>query len=230
MPPTPVDEHTQDFEQLAGLAALDLLEGDERDQFDRHAAGCERCRLMVRLDREALARAAPEMDPSPGFKARLLQRAQQELAAAQPSRTAPVPLRRPANVIPFRRRTSWLSAVAAVLVVGLLTLGGYSYENQVVATYTLSGSLGGSAVVNVRRSGAAELEMNGVQNPPPGFVYEAWVIPVGGQPIAAGVTPTGQARLPLEHVSPGSTVAITQERSRVDAPTSPPILAVTVPA
>src|ERR671933_1127248 len=89
MPPTPVDDHTDEFEQLAGLSALDVLEGDELARFERHAAGCERCRLMERLDREALARAAPEMDPSPDFKARLMERAAQELAAtAAPERAA----------------------------------------------------------------------------------------------------------------------------------------------
>ena len=81
MPPTPVDDHTEEFEQLAGLQALEVLEGEELRRFEEHAARCERCRLMVRLDREALALAVPEMDPSPDFKARLMERAAAELAA-----------------------------------------------------------------------------------------------------------------------------------------------------
>src|SRR5215470_15383999 len=101
MPSTPVDDHTEEFEQLAGLSALDVLEGDELARFEAHAANCERCRVIERLDREALALAAPEMDPSPDFKARLMQRAAAELAVAEPEEQVEVP---PPNVIPFRRR------------------------------------------------------------------------------------------------------------------------------
>jgi anti-sigma-K factor RskA len=224
MPPTPVDDHTEEFEQLAGLAALDVLEGEEQRRFEQHASHCERCQVMVRLDREALALAAPEMDASPDFKARLLQRAAQELAEAEPQ-TAPTR----SNVAQFpwwRRTPRWASAVAAVFVLGVVALGGYSFQNQVVASYPLSGTLSGSAVVNVRRSGAAELQMRGVANPPAGQVYEAWLIPPGGAPIPAGTAKSGDATLPLGGVSSGVTVAITQERQRVDAPTSAPVLAV----
>jgi anti-sigma-K factor RskA len=224
MPSTPVDDHTEEFEQLAGLSALEVLEGDDLARFERHAAQCDRCRLMARLDREALARAAPEMDPSPGFKTRLMQRAAEELAAT----ARPEPLSQRPTVIPFWRRSRWASALAAVLVVGLVSVGAFTYENQVVATYPLSGDAPGSAVVVVHRSGAAELQMSGVPNPPPGFVYEAWVIPPGGQPVAAGVTPTGNASVSLPGDVRGKTVAVTQERTRVDAPTSTPILATVV--
>jgi hypothetical protein len=189
---------------------------------------------MVQLDQEALALSAPEMDPSPDFKARLMQRAAAELAAASPTAEPPpanvTPIRPPANVVPFQSRSPWISAIAAVLVVGLVVAGAYSFQNQVVASYALSGTAGGSAVVNVRRSGATELNMSGVQNPPPGYVYEAWIIPPNGQPIAAGTTPTGTATLPLSQLADGTTVAVTQEQGSVNAPTSPPIMAVVVQA
>jgi anti-sigma-K factor RskA len=227
MPPTPVNEHTEDFEQLAGLAALDALEGEEQTRFEEHAAQCERCRLMVQLDREALARAAPEMDPSPNFKARLMQRAASELAA---ERREPIPLRPtelPPNVTPiWRRAPRWASAVAAVLVLGVVALGGYSYQNQVVGSYELTGSVSGMAVVVVRRSGAAELEMRGVAAPSPGKLYEAWVIPPGSAPVPVGVASTGDRTLPLDRLPSGATVAITEEPARVDAPTGPIVLKV----
>ena len=111
MPATPVDGHSQEFELLAGLAALAVLEGDERARFEQHAAECERCRVMVGVDREALAAVsltAPPMDPSPDFKARLMQRAAAELAAATVLREAPVRpqlIPRPANVVPLWRRS-----------------------------------------------------------------------------------------------------------------------------
>jgi hypothetical protein len=270
MPPPPVDDHTTEFEQLAGLAALDVLEGDDQVRFEAHAVHCERCRLMVQLDREALALAAPEMEPSPDFKARLMQRAAAELAATpeptsaeptgvEPTGVDPTPPNvtpiappnvtpiappnvtpiappnvtpvAPPNVTPIRpswRRSPWASAIAALLVVGIVTAGAFSFQNQVVSSYALSGNLGGSAVVNVRRSGATELNLSGVQDPPPGYIYEAWIIPPNGQPIAAGTMQSGDASVPLAQVPDGATVAVTQERNRVDAPTSAPIMAVVV--
>jgi anti-sigma-K factor RskA len=252
MPNTPIDEHTEEFEQLAGLYALRILDRDELVRFEGHSAECARCRLMVRLDHETLARVslmAPAMDPSPDFKARLMRRAAEELAAStapagsppaaaesaagadqRPTEpTAPTPLRpRPANVVSFWRRSPWMSALAAVFVVALVVAGTFTYENQTVATYELTGSAQGSARVVVRRSGAAELEMNGVPNPEPGFIYEAWIIPAGKQPVAAGTSATGNAKLPLSGDLRGTTVAITRERSRVDAPTSDPIMVVVV--
>ncbi len=237
MTATPVDGHSEEFEQLAGLAALDVLEGDELARFEQHAAQCERCRMMVRLDQQALAHVlliAPPMAPSPDFRARLMQRAADELGASTAARDAPVhpqpiPIRpRPPTVLPLWRRSPWLSTLAAVLVLGLVTFGAFTYQNQTVATYELTGSASGRAVVIVRRSGAHELEMNGVPDPEPGFIYEAWVIPQGGQPIAAGTTTKGEAKLPLPDTARGGTVALTRERSRVDAPTSTPFLSTVV--
>jgi hypothetical protein len=234
---TPVDDHTEEFEQLAGLVAVEVLDGEELARFEQHAAHCDRCQVMVRLDREALARAVPEMDPSPDFKRRLMERAAQELAAGaspavddrpiaiqQPTRLRP----EPPNVIPFWRRPRLLSALAAVLVIGFVSVGAFTYENQVVASYPLNGTVAGSALVEVRRSGAAELNLRGLTNPPAGELYEAWIIPAGGQPIPAGIASSGDATIPLSGVSNGSTIAITREHSRVDAPTSDPVLATVV--
>jgi len=255
---TPVDGHSAEFDELAGLYALRVLDGDELARFEVHSASCERCQLMVRLDREALARVAlvaPPMDPSPDFKERLMRRAAAELeasaaavvsvvdpgtgllAAQEPIEEPPLLSRppaeptqlrpRPTNVVSFWRRSPWLSALAAVFVVAIVTAGAFTYANQTVATYELTGSVGGSARVVVRRSGAAELDLSGVPNPDPGFIYEAWII-TGGKPVAAGTTPTGDAKLPLSGDLRGTVIAITKERSRVDQPTSTPILAAQV--
>ena len=254
--PPPVDGHTEEFEQLAGLSALDALDGADRERFEGHAAQCARCRLMVRLDREALARlslTAPEMDPSPDFKARLMQRAADELAAQQsapPGPAAdvaapapprePTPLRParpdqapreaaeppPANVVPiWRRQPQWLQAIAAVLVLALLSVGAYGFQNQVVVTAEMAAPGLGSGTVTVRRNGSAQLQLQGLPDPEPGFIYEAWIIPDGQQPVAAGVGTSGNASIPLSGDPRGSTVAVTRERSRVDAPTSTPLMA-----
>jgi anti-sigma-K factor RskA len=223
---SPAADHSEEFEQLAGLQALRVLEGDDLARFDEHAARCERCRLIMRLDRETLRElslAAPEMDPSPGFKERLMQRAAAELAQAPPPPPEPIPIRPRTNVVDFRRSRAWLTSLAAVLV---LALGGYAYMNQVIASYQLTGSVAGSATVHVRRSGAVELQMQGLAAPPAGFLYEAWIIPPGGQPVAAGTNATGTGTLPLREDARGKIVALTLERAPgVDAPTSAPLLA-----
>lgn len=113
-----------------GLTDQDVEEGDELVLFEAHAAGCERCRLMVRRDREALALAAPEMDPSPDFKAGLMQRAAEELTGSSATAaTEPIPLRPPPNVIPLWRRSPWISVLAAVFVIALVSVGAFSYQN-----------------------------------------------------------------------------------------------------
>jgi anti-sigma-K factor RskA len=231
MAATPVDDHTQEFEQLAGLSALDVLEGDELARFERHAAQCERCRLMARLDREALAGlalTAPEMEPSPGFKERLLQRAADELAARPRRLEAVRPRPRPSNVIPFLRRSSWIGALAALFVVALVSFSTFTFLNQPIEVVQLQGTGQGTATVTIRRWGAAEIEMKGVPDPEPGFVYEAWIIPPGKQPVAAGVADRGESRISLEGDPRGATVALTRERGRVSAPTSAPFLAAEV--
>jgi anti-sigma-K factor RskA len=228
MSAAPVDDHTEEFEQLAGLSALDALEGEDLGRFQAHATHCERCRLIVQLDREALrhlSATAPEMDPSPDFKERLMQRAAAELREREP---IPLRARQPSNVIPIWRRRPWLSAIAAVFVLGIATLSALGYENQVVATYALTGSVPGNATVLLRRSGAAELQMNGVPDPGQGFVYQAWIIPSGRQPVAAGALPSGQGSVPLAGDVRGNTVAITKERPGATAPTSSPLMATEV--
>lgn len=232
----PVDDHTEEFEQLAGLSALDVLEGDDRARFEQHAEHCERCRVIVRLDRETLRQlsaAAPEMDPSPDFKARLLQRAADELRAREATpapeaqRPEPIQLRPRGNVVPFYRRP-WFSALAAVFVLAIGALSAIQYQNQVVATYTLTSSGPGTATVLLHRNGAAELQMQGVPDPGQGFVYEAWIIPPGQQPVAAGSLPSGQASVGLSGDVRGNTVAVTREPQSATppaAPSSAPIMA-----
>jgi hypothetical protein len=94
MSATPIAaDHSEEFEQLAGLSALRVLDGDDQERFERHAAQCERCRLIVRSDRETLGNlslAAPEMEPSPDFKRRLMDRAAAELAS-QPAPVSRLP-------------------------------------------------------------------------------------------------------------------------------------------
>ena len=220
--------HSPEHDELAALYALRALEGEELADFERHYAGCAQCHAIVRRDQltlAALTSAAPEMDPSPGFKERLLARAAAQLEV-QEAPPAPIPFRP-------RRRQPWLMALAAAIA---LVLGGGAFQlylNQVVETVPLQGTAAGAAMVVVHRSGATELQLSGLATPPAGQVYEAWVIRPGDQPQPAGTARSGQATLPLPASGSirGSTVALTLEPDPGSPlPTTPPFLAAPVPA
>jgi anti-sigma-K factor RskA len=230
MPSSPA-LHSPADEELAALYALHLLEGQELADFANHLTRCARCKGIVEQDRRVLAvldAAAPEMDTSPDLRERLLRRAAQELGIERGA--APiVAASPPALPTPLRRRWAWVLSAAAALVLAFgvgVGLGQQLYANQVLVAAALQGTAPGTAMVVVRRSGAAELELRDLANPPAGHVYEAWIIGQEGQPIAAGVSATGQVTLPLHGPILGRRVAITVEPAPGSAaPTTAPILA-----
>lgn len=230
-------EHTDEQAELAGLFALGVLDGAELRSYELHLAACPRCQTILAEDRLTVARlsnAAPELEPSAGFKERLLRRAEDELAREVP--------RHPANVTvlhsPARRSRAWFMPLAAMLVLALGlsgVIGQQLYAGQVLASTTLQATPGasalGSAVVVVRRSGAAELQLRDLPAPLAGQVYEAWVIQGDSPPRPAGTQASGSGTIPLQGPVLGNTVAITLEPAPGStAPTSNPLLAGTVSA
>src|SRR5215470_5779826 len=119
----------RDLHALAGAYALNALDGDERDRFERHLRGCRACKSEVRgfaATATALAMATAA-EPPPGLKQRVL-------AAAAVTRQAPPAVagaaggagrRRPR---PTAQRRSWLPRlavpVAAAGLVAAAVLGG----------------------------------------------------------------------------------------------------------
>jgi anti-sigma-K factor RskA len=96
------------FADLTGAYALGALTGPEREAFEAHLATCAVCAADVRSltpVAAALAAAAPEADPSPAVRARLMARIE-----------TPKP----------RVQSSWLAAAAAVLIA--VALGGYASQ------------------------------------------------------------------------------------------------------
>ena len=237
--------HSRDQEDLAALYALDVLDGDELILFERHLDRCPRCRDVVAGDRvavSALATTVPEREAPPDFKARLLERAARELAATVPLRrvTPPsTPARPPAGDVrelrPRRDWTAWLLPVAALflaVIAGTAALGQQLAASQVVASRTLQGtpSSGGATVV-VRHSGETALQLHNLPSPPPGGVYQAWLIGPNEPPAPAGAAPSGSATIRLEGEARGKIVAITVEpRPGARAPSVAPILSAQVPA
>jgi len=198
-----------DLHDLTAAYALDALDADETEAYERHLAQCEECREQLAELNEtagALAFGAVAPAPPPRLRSAIL-----ETAAAE--RT---------NVVPLLRRR-WVArglAVAATLaacvVVGFAVWAFRPGPRHVVAVVELG-----------PHRGRGTLQIKGLGTAPQGKTYEAWVIPPGGQPRPAGLFPGGDGTfvLRLGGVPPHAVVAVTVERAGgVRTPTSPPII------
>lgn len=229
-----IADHTPEHTELAGLYALGSLDGDELETFRAHLDRCAACRTTVEQDRRTLARltaATPEMEPSPGFRERLLARAADEMQSrALDAELVPEPGPAPIAIrARAPRRRPWALLLAAALSLALALgalLTQQAFSRQVVARTELAARDGqpGTATVIVRRTGDAELAMQGLPEPPPGQVYEAWVIGADGRPLPAGTGTRGTGTITLQRPVRGATVALTLEAAPGrDTPSSEPI-------
>ena len=232
----PSADHTVDAESLAGLYAFGVLEGGELARFEAHLAVCGRCQEIVDGDRAmvmAMSLTAPEAEPSPDLKERLLARAvAEDQAVSGPRRRGPRAVRAPDS---GWLRLRWLLPMAAI-VIALLAGGGLLARqvavSQVVATAQMENRLDhGQAVVLLRQNGEGAVQLRGVGDLNNGQVYQAWVIPPGGKPIPTGASASGDGMLALMGDIRGTTIAVTLEpEPGRQTPTVPPIMRVQVPA
>lgn len=189
------------------LGAADLL---EVETVRAHLESCAECgALAARLQRatDLLGLATPIVEPPARLKARIL-------AAAAATGGATAPAGRPLPRIPQLPRwrtqgrrpspTWWpataTSRLAAALAVMVLGLGGWnlhllsqlsSHPSPRVASATISGKgqLSGSQanLLDFRDQSLALVTFSRLPAPPPGKVYELWLIPAGGVPEAVTV-------------------------------------------
>jgi anti-sigma factor RsiW len=225
-----------DIHDLVAPYALDALDAEERAEFERHLADCERCSRELRELQDtatSLAWAAAGPEPPQDLRGRILERARDE-----------------AQVILFEPRRRWvtptlgaIAAVAAVVAVGL-GLWGASLSNDLDRERDLRSAQGkaleivgdrGAQVVPlqgadgslvVARNGRAALVVCDLGPAPSGETYMAWTI--RGTPSPAGAfdaSADGCTAAPLDHtVAPGVTVAVTRERDRnAKLPTTDPL-------
>jgi anti-sigma-K factor RskA len=194
-----------DLHELTAAYALDALDADEAEAYERHLSQCEECRQELAGLNEAaghLAYATVAPAPPARLRAAILER-----AAAERS-----------NVVPLLRRR-WVArglavaaAAAACIVVGLTVALSKSSQTR---EYTL-----------VLNNGKATLRIDGLKAAPSGKTYEAWVIPNGHAPRPAGLFHGGaSATVHLRGTVPhDAVVAVTVERAGgVRAPTTTPI-------
>lgn len=238
----PAPDHTPDAESLAGLYAFGVLEGAELARFERHLAGCGRCAEVVDGDQaivSSLSLTAPEVEPEPGFKERLLARAAAEIAERTDagggggSGVTPFPPVRPRR--PGPAPLVWLAPLAAIMLALFAGAGLLSQQisaAQIVATARLENRAeGGRAEVLVRRSGEGVIQLSGFEDLKDGRVYQAWVIRPGQQPLATGAHSSGNATLTLDGDVRGTRVAVTVEPGPgAQAPSVRPFLVGDAPA
>jgi len=226
---------SSELHELVAPYALDALDADERDRFERHLAECERCSAQLADLQEAagaLAFAAEGPDPPASLRDRILETARAESAG---------------KVIAFPRRRWALPAVATVaaaaacLAVGLgiwatslsrsldrerSAKDSYARAIELVGegaqVRPLANAEGGLLVA--RGGGDAALVVCGLSPAPPGKTYEAWVIE-GKTPRPAGLFRGGAGCPPVlldRDVPAGAIVAVTLEpKGGVQKPTGP---------
>lgn len=187
-----------DFElmELAGVYALGAIDEHQRAEIERSlaaapAAVAQAFHDEVKAYRETMALVSPgtAVEPPPELRERIL-------AAAAAETKSP--------------RRSWrrpLLAAAAALVIGLGVLStvvvlrppstptaARVLEASDVRTTTAAIPTGGVAtLVYSRDTNAAVLVMNNVAPPPPGSVYQMWLLD-GGTPRSAGTMGTDAVR------------------------------------
>ena len=120
---------SSDVHTLSGAYALHALTPEEAEEFARHLAGCESCRIEVREFEEAAARmgAAEALLPPPELKDRLLvaidRTPQLPPRAVEGAGDLPAPVVAHRTVGP-RRWLTWVAvAAAAVVLVGIGVVG-----------------------------------------------------------------------------------------------------------
>lgn len=227
--------------ELTAAYALDALDPVEREAYERHLAGCERCQAELATmwqTTEALAVAASGAEPRPELRERILSAARAE----------------PHVVVPFEPRRSRavpvLAAAAALAAVIALAVGAWGarvssdldeartaleHERRTAAVLADPGARSvalqaGDGRLVVAPGGRAVVVL-GLDPAPSGKTYQLWIVPGGDLSAATsgGVfagDETTDVALVDGTVTGGDLVAVTiEDAGGVSAPTTDPIVA-----
>jgi len=222
---------SNDPHDLLAAYALDALDDDERERFERHLADCAECTEQLAMLREpvaALAYAAEGPVPPEELRDRIIEGARAEPRAA---------------VIKLPRRNWALGAAAAVAAAAaLLAIGlglwanslsnsldrersARSVVDRLLAEHATAKPLtGAKGSLIVARNGQAALLVCELADAPSAKTYEAWVIS-GRSPVPAGLFRGGSGCTPVsltQRVPKSATVAVTLEQAKgATSPTLP---------
>lgn len=235
-----------DVTGLAGLYALDALEGEELAQFESYLAAHPEARDEVDEFRQTAARlAVTAAEPAPASMRADVLGSLSSVRQEPPSLDAARARRRQRA---SRRIASLAAAVVLVVAAGT---GGYLIGHDATPTGTetadgltsilanddatfvdLQGDSGLTArLVYSERAQGGVVVADDLPRPPDGKTYELWKVR-DGQPVSAGlfVPEDGTVRAPIDaQLSSGDTVAVTIEPDGGSAaPTTPIVLSATV--
>jgi anti-sigma factor RsiW len=224
----------ESIHELTVAYALDALDERERDAYEGHLAGCERCRdELGSFGETAGALAYGVLAPAPpnALRTRILDAARAERS----------------NVVPLRSRRAFhaVAAVAAVAACTAIGLGVWAStlhsrlgkrsaaDAEVRAALAVLADqqaerhpLDGRGSIVVAPTGEAALVTRRLPAAPAGKTYEAWVIE-NGRPKPAGLLRGGHEIdvIRLEQAVPdGAYVALTLEPARGSTTPTGPVL------
>jgi anti-sigma-K factor RskA len=188
----------EELESSVPAWVLGALEPDEAETIRAHVDSCATCREAVqRLRRVAgvLPLSVDEVTPPPRLRDRVLAAAGTRTATPLPAIRGPRPRPIPPQVGLARRMPVYAMAAVAVValllgvIVGQLALR--PAPSPEVARHTLTGhqdmSGAHATVIDLRADDVALVDFSGLPAPGTGRVYEVWLIPAKGDPVAAAV-------------------------------------------
>lgn len=227
--------------ELTAGYALDALDPAERDEFERHLAGCDQCQSDLASFWEvtsALAVAADGPAPSLGLRDRIV-------AEARAEKQTVVPL-------DSRRRLSpvlaSVTAIAAAVAIGLgvysISLNGRLDTSRQALTVQQNAAAiladpnaskvaleSGAGRVVVDDNGAAVLVLDDLAAAPAGKTYQAWIVE-GDKQVSVGTFDTTDKRavVPIRQAVPsGAVIGVTVEKAGGASSPTLPMLAASRP-
>ncbi len=228
-------------DELAAAYLLGAVDADEDRDVTEHLATCRESHPELRNHAavELLAMSLEPVEPRPELRDRLMATVARTRQDHVP---APVATHSPARRGAFDWLSNgWARGLAAAAVVAVISLGAWnialqgeiSASRQVAravadaeAVHTVSGDAGRGLLLDTGSGSAfVAAEMDDL---PGDRVYEAWLIPAEGAPVAVGVFRPGDGPMLVQLEEPldgFATFALTVERERVESPTGVPVLA-----
>ena len=237
----------EDLHVLTGSYALDALPDLERAEFERHLPHCPSCDAEVRGLRETAARLAMTraLQPPPGMEQRVLastyRTRQLPPLAVDHQRRAQVSRLFAGQRGRIPRRVAAFAAAASVAAAVALGVTQVSTQHQLEsarasdaaisrvvtapdARIETTGTRAGGSVTVVASAALREavVTATGMVSPPPGRVYQVWVMSPSGA-RSAGLM-AGSSTLLASAVVPGDRIGITVEPSGgTSKPTTTPV-------
>lgn len=219
-----------EVEELLGAYALGALPAETLSEIGEHLLTCANHPEAAELRAVAstLAFAAPEAEPSPALKTRLMEAIGAETARV-PAAREPAGLLDRLRGLVLRPAVPYALAGALAVAIAALVLTNVGGSDEDGATVTLAGADEAGAVLHVLEDGIVVMEAEGLEPLNDDQTYQVWAI-TGGQPTSLGLlgtAPDGEALGALRADLSGiDVVAVTIEPAGGSpGPTSDPVLA-----